>query len=1146
MANWSTLKAAIARVIKNNGNQEITGQVLQNVLNNIVSSIGENATFAGVATPSTNPGTPDGNVFYITGTAGTYPNFGNRTINAGLTILSWNGSSWSATTINTTQVTSEFGKSDSLAASQNLVTKANNNTDYFICNTGVGTGQFNVSKANYVFELSTNCRIVVKMTYACNTNNAQLIVNGTGLKPLYYNGALANKDNTWAPGDVLDVYYDGNNFHAFNIEGGAGAGGNMILEWNTDVPTTRLQVSQYDRKAGLQISYKDPENGWINEQYVGTSFTDTNWVKDYFWSKIPAQKQLNELDGITQDNIPVMDGYEITTPIAGETCIVSVRAQSLGLILDVIQGKSIYTNYNKGAFTDNDGVVILRIGNSNSYLDSEKEYVVPQGATKFYTSFPLWAVTLDDLIFYGDGIKNAGIVSHVMRLVSKELSWDNKISKVLNPTSCVNLLDYKQGYTKGRPDGTRVEYDITFNHFIPLKKGVKYYHFNYDYGSYRTMTCTFAIYDAYKVLLRFEKATQDDKSLYSYTPTKDCFVRIVTDKSVANSGMQNEALTEVSLVGRNVLLPEYKDNSYLTLPDDTKPKEVVETGLVDMSNALKEGKIRYESVVYDHLNTAERFFAQRAIYVDSKLVGCENVIWVDNNEGLDDNNGLTPETAIKTLVKLKEVISNKCIVRFKRGSVFRDDYTVIDNLDTVRFESYGFDTEDLPTFTCLSILTAWEKVAGYNTIYRCPVHMYSVAAERGMTMIYVDGHRIDDVYDHANLEETAAMTYLQENPDNSCWCSCGKYSDGWEEGDYYYYISLSDSPSNHTIEGTRYFGGFPLRYNNKNISLINIKFRGGGLRDGFPINGSEYIFLENCVACDHQHHGILFGKACFYNCTIQSEWAIGHQYHYFLDSQTKDAFDIIISNCKCLLGCDKKSNYKGQLISGHTGTVTSNYYYNRLFVENFYAEGGEQFLGLSKMQTEVYCDKITLKDIGCLLGIEDKQNTILNRVRARIIKRDNSSGYYGMFGSNFPRVKMFNSLISFDKGNSQVSYILNGANPSSVLENSYIECRNTFFYMKNFANTSINKLINIEDSFTKENCKFINCIFAAEQPLITRIYCLALGSVDNYDTSETRFYGMKRLTTDEDVENPFDDLKKKEFMNLMYVDNGVINNFEYE
>ena len=94
MANWTTLKKAIASVIKTNGNQEITGQLLQNVLNNIVSSVGENATFAGIATPATSPGTPDGPVFYIASQAGVYSNFGNTEIdNAG--IFTWDGTSWS-------------------------------------------------------------------------------------------------------------------------------------------------------------------------------------------------------------------------------------------------------------------------------------------------------------------------------------------------------------------------------------------------------------------------------------------------------------------------------------------------------------------------------------------------------------------------------------------------------------------------------------------------------------------------------------------------------------------------------------------------------------------------------------------------------------------------------------------------------------------------------------------------------------------------------------------------------------------------------------------------------------------------------------------------------------------------------------------
>lgn len=93
MANWIDLKAAVASIVKTNGNKEITGQLLQNVLNNIISNVGLNSTFAGIATPETNPGTPDGNVFYLATTAGTYSNFNGIVINSGeAVILEWKGS----------------------------------------------------------------------------------------------------------------------------------------------------------------------------------------------------------------------------------------------------------------------------------------------------------------------------------------------------------------------------------------------------------------------------------------------------------------------------------------------------------------------------------------------------------------------------------------------------------------------------------------------------------------------------------------------------------------------------------------------------------------------------------------------------------------------------------------------------------------------------------------------------------------------------------------------------------------------------------------------------------------------------------------------------------------------------------------------
>lgn len=74
-------------------------------------------------------------------------------------------------------------------------------------------------------------------------------------------------------------------------------GGNKILEWNTDVNTTRKSVPQKERKAGMQISYLSPTDGWINEQYVGKSFTDTEWVKNSNWVNFQSGKIPNTTKG---------------------------------------------------------------------------------------------------------------------------------------------------------------------------------------------------------------------------------------------------------------------------------------------------------------------------------------------------------------------------------------------------------------------------------------------------------------------------------------------------------------------------------------------------------------------------------------------------------------------------------------------------------------------------------------------------------------------------------------------------------------------------------------------------------------------------------------------------------------------------------
>ena len=91
MSNYNSLKTTIDANIKQNGVQAITGQILNSVLNAMVTTLGTGYQFAGVATIATNPGTPDAKVFYIANGKGVYTNFGGININEdGVFLLVYN------------------------------------------------------------------------------------------------------------------------------------------------------------------------------------------------------------------------------------------------------------------------------------------------------------------------------------------------------------------------------------------------------------------------------------------------------------------------------------------------------------------------------------------------------------------------------------------------------------------------------------------------------------------------------------------------------------------------------------------------------------------------------------------------------------------------------------------------------------------------------------------------------------------------------------------------------------------------------------------------------------------------------------------------------------------------------------------------
>lgn len=100
MANYNTLITAIQQAIRTNGNNEITGALLQQSLLSMINSLGVGYQFMGVATPSTNPGTPDQKVFYFSSTAGTYSNFNGIVIANNEFAILYYDTEWSKTSMN--------------------------------------------------------------------------------------------------------------------------------------------------------------------------------------------------------------------------------------------------------------------------------------------------------------------------------------------------------------------------------------------------------------------------------------------------------------------------------------------------------------------------------------------------------------------------------------------------------------------------------------------------------------------------------------------------------------------------------------------------------------------------------------------------------------------------------------------------------------------------------------------------------------------------------------------------------------------------------------------------------------------------------------------------------------------------------------
>lgn len=193
MGNYEELKAAVASVIKTNGNQEITGKVLQNTLTTLISQLGANATFAGIATPETAPGTPDQNVFYIAGQSGVYSNFDGYKIEDEIVLFLNESKSWKHVLCNICN--KDKVKKNAANDISNIINVIGTKTNVYVDKSGEEVYTTTANRELYEIDLSRiPIGTIVKIKYKSLDSSAYgiTVYNEAGGK--IYQGKAGNKD----------------------------------------------------------------------------------------------------------------------------------------------------------------------------------------------------------------------------------------------------------------------------------------------------------------------------------------------------------------------------------------------------------------------------------------------------------------------------------------------------------------------------------------------------------------------------------------------------------------------------------------------------------------------------------------------------------------------------------------------------------------------------------------------------------------------------------------------------------------------------------------------------------------------------------------------------------------------------------------
>lgn len=366
MGNYKQLKAAIAAVIKANGRQEITGDVLQATLLSLVSNIGDNATFAGMATPDTNPGTPDQNIFYLAAQPGVYSNFGGVELTDQVLIFTNENGIW----VKNDSGIATLGK---IAKLENKIEGLSIKASEYVIGYWVGDNSPKATSAdgylrcNVPYQIDANTNDVISM-YNSQRKKVRIADYGLTIKLTDANGNKVNWSYQDSGNDILPsanakllYIHTSKPSTISDIDGFffLGMFSKKIVDYITELDTRSKETEKQSEENKRQI-----------EEFIDTAklnYTPTKWLKAYADSAYAGSSlKDNPRPNGTNSALEVLD----VSKIENGTVI---------YILDSL-GVNSFDGWTFKFFGADDNQISTSIGGSRDTND--KGYIKPKGAVK--------------------------------------------------------------------------------------------------------------------------------------------------------------------------------------------------------------------------------------------------------------------------------------------------------------------------------------------------------------------------------------------------------------------------------------------------------------------------------------------------------------------------------------------------------------------------------------------------------------------------------------------------------------------------------------------------------------------------------------------------------------------------------------------